>query len=105
MCGYIVSILDPTVPANPHDAYNEKPELRTRPICELQVLGDLKKENDEWDGWVYDPRRGKTFSVDVKVQDANTIAVHGYRAVKLMGETKVWTRAGKNFQRCVRPTH
>jgi uncharacterized protein (DUF2147 family) len=103
MCGYIVSILDKTLPPNPPDYYNEDPELRSRPICGLQVLGDLKKENDEWDGWVYDPRRGKTFYVDVKLQDPNTLMVHGYLALKLMGETKLWTRAGNNIQRCSRP--
>jgi uncharacterized protein (DUF2147 family) len=103
MCGYIISILDPEIPASSHDEYNENPQLRTRPICQLQVLGELKKENDEWDGWVYDPRRGKTFSVDVKLQGANTLLVHGYRAIKFLGETKVWSRASKNIQRCLRP--
>jgi len=92
------SILDKTLPPNPPDYYNENPELRSRPICGLQVLGDLKRENDEWDGWVYDPRRGKTFSVDVKLQDPNTLMVHGYRALKLMGETKLWTRRGQQYQ-------
>jgi uncharacterized protein (DUF2147 family) len=103
MCGYIVSILDQTLPPNPPDYYNEDEKLRSRPICGLEVLGDLKVDGDTWAGWVYDPRRGKTFHVDVKLQDANTLMVHGYLAIKLMGQTKLWTRADRNIPRCSRP--
>jgi uncharacterized protein (DUF2147 family) len=102
MCGYIVSILDPTIPPNPHDIYNEKPELRSRPLCGLQILGDLKFNDGVWEGWVYDPHRGKTFSVEVKLQDANTLNIHGYLGVKLLGETQVWTRASKDIAKCTR---
>ncbi len=104
LCGHIISILDPTIPANPRDIYNEKVELRSRPICELQVLGDLKNQGDSWgDGWAYDPRVGKTYSAEVRLRDPNTLDVRGYIGIKLMGETKVWTRAGKDFRRCTRP--
>jgi len=105
ICGYISLILDPTVPPNPHDIYNEKPELRSRPLCGLQILGDLKYQNqeDDWEGWVYDPHRGKTFSVDVKLKDADTLLVHGYLGMKLLGETQEWTRAKKDLRTCSRP--
>ncbi len=103
MCGYVISILDPTLPPNPHDVHNEHPNLQSRPICGLQVLGDLKAVDDAWEGWVYDPYRGKTFSVEVKLDGPNTLKVHGYLGVKLMGETQVWTRAAKNVPRCSRP--
>ncbi len=105
MCGYIASIIDPTIPPNPHDIYNENRKLRTRPLCGLQILGDLKDGGDVWEGWVYDPHpgRGKTFSVEVKLQDANTLMIHGYVGVKLIGETRLWTRDSKNFHRCSRP--
>lgn len=103
-CGYIVSILDPAVPPNPRDIFNERPELQSRPICGLQVLGNLKDQGDAWGGgWVYDPRAGKTYDAEVKFQDANTLAVRGYLGIKLLGETKLWTRAGNNIRRCSRP--
>lgn len=106
-CGYVVSILDPTIPPNPHDIYNENPNLRTRPLCGLQILGDLKDDGDAWEGWVYDPHpdRGRTYSVEVKLQDPNTLIVHGYLGVKLLGETRLWIRDNKNFHRCLRPAN
>ncbi len=105
MCGYIASILDPTVPPNALDIYNEDTKLRTRLICGLQVLGDLKEEGDSWEGWVYDPHpdRGRTYSVEVKLRDANTLVVHGYLGIKLIGETKLWTRDSKIIRRCSLP--
>ncbi len=103
LCGYIISILDKTIPANPRDIYNEKTELRTRPICDLQVLGELKNQGDSWgDGWVYDPRTGKSYSAEIKLNNPNTLELRGYIGIKFMGETRIWTRASKNIPRCVR---
>src|SRR5580698_3404051 len=76
MCGRIVSILDVTLPPTPRDALNENAELRNRPICGLEVLGDLKKDGASWNGWVYDPHRGKVFQVDIKLADGGTLMVH-----------------------------
>ncbi len=104
MCGFIISILDKSIPPNPTDIYNEKPEQRSRPICGLQVLGNLKNEGSSWDGgWVYDPRRGKTYDADMWLTDPNTLSVRGYVGVKIMSETKVWTRARRDVPRCTRP--
>jgi uncharacterized protein (DUF2147 family) len=104
LCGHVVSILDASIPANPRDIYNEKIELRSRPICDLPVLGDLKNQGDAWGGgWVYDPRAGKTYNAEVRLRDAKTLAVRGYLGIKLMGETKIWTRASNDFRRCLRP--
>jgi uncharacterized protein (DUF2147 family) len=104
LCGYIISILDPAVPPDSSDILNEAVELRSRPICGLQVLGNLKNQGAAWGGcWVYDPRAGKTYDAEVKLKDANTLAVHGYLGMKLLGETKLWMRAGKGIRRCSRP--
>lgn len=105
MCGYIASILDPAVPPDARDIYNEDTKLRSRPICGLKILGDLKDAGESWEGWVYDPHedRGKTYSVEVRRQDANTLVVHGYLGVKLIGETQTWTRDSKTFRRCAPP--
>src|SRR5688572_26571343 len=70
MCGYIQSILkDYGRGPGVRDELNEDVKLRSRPICGLPVLGQLKQLGpDTWgDGWVYDPKRGKTFSVEVTV--------------------------------------
>jgi uncharacterized protein (DUF2147 family) len=105
LCGHIVSIMDPKVPADAHDVYNQQPNERTRTICGLQILGNLKKDGDAWEGWVYDPHqgRGRTYDVEIKLQDADTLIVHGYLGVKLLGETKLWTRASNSIHRCSVP--
>jgi uncharacterized protein (DUF2147 family) len=104
LCGHIISILDRSLPSNPRDIYNENPDQRARPICGLRVLGELKNEGSSWgDGWVYDPRRGKSYSADIWLNDPNTLSVRGYIGMKIMSETKVWTRAGKDIDRCVQP--
>jgi uncharacterized protein (DUF2147 family) len=104
LCGHIISILDPRVPPNSRDINNVNAELRSRPICGLPVLGDLKDQGGAWGGgWVYDPRAGKTYDAEVRLQDANALAVHGFLGIKMLGETKLWTRAGKDIRRCQPP--
>ena len=106
LCGFIISIIDTSLPPNPRDIYNEKKEQRSRPICGLQVLGNLKNEGESWgDGWVYDPRRGKTFDADIWLKAPNILAVRGYMGIRILSETKIWTRAGKNVPRCTGPGH
>jgi uncharacterized protein (DUF2147 family) len=103
LCGYIYSILKIPNPDKPWvDGRNETVELRNRPLCDLPVLGALTRESqDTWGGgWVYDPNVGKTYSVELTLQDPNTLAVRGYKAVKLLGRTVVWTRATKPPPRC-----
>src|SRR5580698_1929387 len=39
LCGYIATILDPAVPPDARDLYNEDSKLRSRPICGLKILG------------------------------------------------------------------
>jgi uncharacterized protein (DUF2147 family) len=105
LCGYIVTILDPEVPPDSRDIYNEDSKLRSRPICGLKILEGLKDQGESWEGLVYDPHegRGKNYSVDVKLKDADTLNLLGYIGVKLLGETQLWTRDRKAIQRCKPP--
>jgi uncharacterized protein (DUF2147 family) len=105
LCGYIATILDPAVPPDARDLYNEDSKLRSRPICGLKILGDLKDQGDSWEGWVYDPHesRGKNYSVDVRLKNADTLSLLGYLGVKLLGETQLWTRDRKPIRRCAVP--
>jgi uncharacterized protein (DUF2147 family) len=103
MCGYIQSILNdygrgPGV----RDELNEDVKLRSRPICGLPILGMLKQlAPDTWgDGWVYDPKRGKTFSVEVTVTRPDTLSVRGYKGIRTLGQTVIWTRAASNLPKC-----
>lgn len=103
MCGHIQSILkDYGRGHGVRDELNEDVKLRSRPICGLPILGKLKQLGpDTWgDGWVYDPKRGKTFSVEVTVTRPDTLSVRGYRGITALGQTVIWTRAASNLPKC-----
>src|SRR5688572_29423915 len=69
LCGFIVWLKDPNNKRGQPltDGYNEDPRKRTRPICGLPVLGQLRPMSDgSWDeGWVYDPEQGKSFDAAI----------------------------------------
>jgi uncharacterized protein (DUF2147 family) len=97
LCGRIVWLRD-RVDAKgrpPTDDLNSDKALRSRPVCGLQVLGNLARQRDGgWDaGWVYDPKTGDKYDAAIKLAGADRLAVTGYLGVKLLGETFTWTRA------------
>ncbi len=69
--------------------------------CGLEILGDVKPMGDGTydEGWIYDPDRDAKFSVELTPQ-GNKLSVHGYKGIKMLGETFVWTRAPADLQRC-----
>jgi uncharacterized protein (DUF2147 family) len=102
LCAHLYAFNDPNVPANATDQRNERIELRTRPICNLQIMGELQRQPDNsWaNGWVYDPKVGKSYSVELRLKDSKTLLVHGYLGFKLAGKTATWTRTNE-AHRCV----
>jgi len=69
--------------------------------CGLEILGDVKPMGDGTydEGWIYDPDRDAKFSVEL-VPQGNKLSVHGYKGIKMLGETFVWTRAPADLARC-----
>lgn len=105
LCGYIYSIISVPDPSKPlRDNNNQKTEMRSRPLCGLQVLGALKKvAGDAYgDGWVYDPESGKSYSAEITVQ-GRMLAVRGYVGTKLIGRTVTWTRVSSAPKKCSPP--
>jgi uncharacterized protein (DUF2147 family) len=103
LCGYIQAILKVHEPGKPLvDNRNQKPELRSRPLCGLQIMGGLKRQSAEtWgDGWVYDPKEGKTYNVEITLQEPKTLAVRGYVGVRALGRTVLWKRPGAGVTKC-----
>lgn len=108
MCGYIVWLKD----ANGRDGrplrdrLNPKASRRNQAICGLQVIGRLKQQQDgSWDkGWIYDPKQGKSFDVEIRRVSANGLQVKGYLGMKFLSETFVWRRVEGDFARCTPPT-
>lgn len=97
LCGRIVWMKDPLDKRGQPltDSQNEDRQLRRRPICGLQIIGDLKKMRDgSWDaGWIYDPEQGERFDVELRMQAPDTLQVTGYKGFKFLSETYQWRRA------------
>jgi uncharacterized protein (DUF2147 family) len=66
------------------------------------VIGDLKRQrNGGWDeGWIYDPKEGKAYDVELRLRSADTLQVTGYLGIKLLSETLIWKRAPDSLKRC-----
>jgi uncharacterized protein (DUF2147 family) len=77
------------------DQLNEDRRLRDRPICGLQIIGDLKPMRDgSWDrGWIYDHEQGESFDVEFRLKTPDVLQVTGYKGLKFLSETFRWHRA------------
>ena len=104
ICGYIVWLKKATGrDGGPlRDRLNPKQSRQNRPICGLQVIGRLKQQEDgSWDkGWIYDPKQGKSFDVEIRRMSANGLQVKGYLGMKFLSETFMWRRVEGDFVRC-----
>jgi len=80
-----------------HDTRNPDPDLRQRPLCHLQFMGGFTPDGKDHfaDGWIYSPRNGGTYSAEMTLVDHETLDLHGYLFVPMLGESQVWKRAKK----------
>ncbi|MEZ5851398.1 MAG: DUF2147 domain-containing protein [Hyphomicrobiaceae bacterium] len=97
LCGWIVWLKDPLDKRGKplRDQLNEERAKRNRPICGLQILGELKQQRDgSWDlGWIYDPERGEAFDAELRMRGTDRLQVTGYKGFKFLSETFQWRRA------------
>ena len=104
LCGKIYWLKDPlNAEGKPlYDRHNPNEAERGRPICGLQVFGNLANMGDgTWDsGWIYDPKEGKSYSVAMELADQDTLKVTGYLVMKMMGRTLTWKRAPADLPSC-----
>ena len=76
------------------DINNPDKSKQTQPILGLEILKDFRFDEDEWNkGEIYDPQSGKTYSCTLSLKDNQTLKVHGYVGISLLGRTDIWTRA------------
>lgn len=76
------------------DKNNPDKAKRTRVTLGMPILLNMKKdeeEKDRWEGEIYDPIRGKTFSSSIQVKSPNALRVEGCLAMVLCGG-QTWTR-------------
>ena len=105
LCGRIVWLKSPNDKTGRPltDGYNPETTKRKRPVCGLPVIGDLKRQpSGAWDaGWIYDPKEGKSYDVELKLRSSDQLQVTGYLGTKFFSETFVWTRAPATLPKCV----
>lgn len=96
LCGSVVWLKDPVgADGQPlHDANNEDPSMRSRPIMGLPILLGLAPKGDNlWAGQVYSPEEGQTFDVELRLVKADRIEITGCGLGGLICETRPWKRA------------
>ncbi len=104
LCGRIVWLRE-TVNADGEplvDRFNPDDSKKKRRICGLQILGDLQPmQGGGFDlGWVYDPKVGSSYSVAIDLKGPDELHVTGYKGVRFLGKTFVWTRVQENLPPC-----
>ena len=76
------------------DTENPDAKLRKRPRLGLTVLTGLeyKSGNKYYNGKVYDPKSGKTYSAQAQLANHNLLKLRGFIGISLIGRTSEWTR-------------
>jgi uncharacterized protein (DUF2147 family) len=104
LCGFIVWLKRPNNARGEPltDGHNQDPQKRTRPICGLPVLGQLRPMTDgTWDqGWVYDPENGKSFNAAIQLRTSDRLILTGYKGIKFFSRSFEWKRAPDDLPRC-----
>jgi len=107
VCGSIVWLQDNRNESGEplRDIFNPDPALRKRPICNLQVLGRLTRQADGSldGGWVYDPKTGKSYNVQIRTNGGKQLIVRGYTGLALLGKSFTWVKAPADLPKCNRP--
>ena len=88
LCGDIVWL------KKPYDKSGELKRDDGRPLCGMTVLRDMAPHGDRtWQGGtVYDPDGGATYRSRLTLENPDTLEIHGYVLVPLLGKTLVWQR-------------
>jgi len=73
LCGYVSQSKTPT----DTDRKNSNPALRNRPVIGLPILIDMKPGKSRWDGNIYNPKDGGTYTAHMSMRNANTLRVEG----------------------------
>jgi uncharacterized protein (DUF2147 family) len=74
------------------DEHNPDPSRRDRPIVGTQILLGMKPAGgNRWDGEIYNPENGKTYSGHIVLLSPDRLRIEGCLLFFCGGET--WTRA------------
>ena len=76
------------------DSKNPNATLKSRPLLGTEILKDFVYLGDGiWDqGFIYDPKTGKTYSSKMTMINNNRLSIRGYVGISLLGRTEIWQR-------------
>jgi uncharacterized protein (DUF2147 family) len=95
LCATIASIKeanDPRTGKPKTDIRNVNPSKRNRPSVGLQIFTGRPEGASKWTGQLYSPEDGKTYDVNVVLENASTLKIQG--CVLFVCESAVWRRQG-----------
>lgn len=103
-CGKVAWLKKPLGPDGLllRDYRNADPNLKSRPVCGLEVVTGFKKQTDgAWGGGtVYVSDWGTSYSGFAEVLSPTSVKVTGYVGLPIFGASEVWTKVSSPFERC-----
>jgi len=102
-CGKIIWLKEPSYPANDPkgmggkprvDRENPDPSKKSRPIAGMNLVwGFSFSGGNLWeDGFIYNPREGKTYKCKITLETPDHLRLRGFIGISLIGKTTHWTR-------------
>lgn len=75
------------------DRNNPDPAQQTQRICGMVVMSGLKPSGpDTWEGYVYNPQDGKTYSGNMTALSDEALKLRAYIGLPIFGRSQIWTR-------------
>ena len=78
------------VGAEKRDDYNPDPALRSRPLLGVELLGQYEFVKGRWQGKLYLPENGRTFTSRVGVDSKGRLKIRGYIGLPMLGKSKIF---------------
>lgn len=72
------------------DDNNPDPSLRQRTVVGIDLLSSYAFDDGRWQGRIYDPESGKTFTSHMKRAKSGQLEMRGYIGVPMLGRTVVF---------------
>ena len=104
LSGRVVALMEPTyaadekfgpVGAQRRDDMNPKSSLRTQTVLGLELLSQYTFTGKRWEGKIYDPESGNTYSSYMQVDKQGNLKMRGYIGIALLGRTALFTPLAK----------
>lgn len=69
------------------DDNNPDPALRDRPLLDMELLSQYSYDGKRWNGKIYDPESGNTYSSRMHVDAQGRLQMRGYIGLPMFGRT------------------